>query len=258
MIDYTKIFDMSGKVVLIIGGAGGLGKDMAWALAQHGADIAIAQRNPERRADLKQEIEKLGRRCQFYKADILIENDVKHLINRIDVDFGRLDVLINSVGMNILQKAEEYAQENWDKVIDLNLKGTYLTCREASKLMIRQMKGKIINISSVRGQLGMPEGYIAYCSSKGGVDMMTKCLASEWAKYNISVNAIAPTFIKTDINAAQLADEKFYKTLVARIPMGRIGVQWDIIGPTLLLASSAADFITGQIITVDGGLMATQ
>lgn len=256
--NYKRIFDMTGNTVLVVGGAGGLGKDMAWALAQYGADIAVAQRNPERGAPLKQEVEKLGRRCELYKADILVEDDVRSLINQVDIDFGHLDVLINSAGTNIRQKAENYATEAWNQVVNLNLKGTYFTCREAARLMIRQMGGKIINISSVRGELGMPEGYIAYCASKGGVNTMTKCMASEWAKYNISVNAIAPTFIKTEINAAQLADAKFLKSLTSRIPMGRIGVQKDIIGVTLLLASGAADFITGQIITVDGGLTATQ
>ena len=259
MNDYRHIFDMTGQLALIVGGAGGLGRDMALALAQYGADIAVAQRHPERGHDLKEIVTKtLGRRCELYPVDVLEEKSVKLLVDKIDADFGRLDILINSAGLNILQKAEEYASENWDTVLDLNLKGTYLACREAGRIMIRQNKGKIINLSSVRGNLGMPEGYIAYCASKGGVNMLTKCLASEWAKYNISVNAIAPTFIRTDINARQLENEVFYNTLVARIPMKRIGVQQDIIGPTLMFASSAADFITGQILLVDGGITSTQ
>ena len=258
MDDYRNLFDLTGRVALVVGGAGGLGKDMAWALAQHGADIAVAQRNPDRGADLKQAVEQLGRKCKLYKADICVATDVKLLIDKIEADFGRLDILINSAGINILQKAEEYAEENWDKVVDLNLKGTYFTCREAARLMIRQRKGKIINLSSVSGHLGKPEGYAAYCSSKGGVNMLTKCLAAEWAKYNISVNAISPTFIRTDISAAQLKDAEFHNKLVARIPMGRIGIQRDIIGPALLFASGAADFITGQIILVDGGITSTQ
>lgn len=259
MNDYKSIFDMTGQVALIIGGAGGLGRDMALALSQYGADIAIAQRKPEKGNDLKEIVTKTtGRRCELYKVDVLEENSVKLLVDKIDADFGRLDILINSAGLNVLQKAEEYSAENWDTVLDLNLKGTYLACREAARIMIRQKKGKIINLSSVRGNLGMPEGYIAYCASKGGINMLTKCLASEWAKYNISVNAIAPTFIRTDINEKQLADEKFYNTLVARIPMKRIGVQQDIVGPTLLFASGAADFITGQVLLVDGGITSTQ
>jgi len=259
MDDYKPIFDMTGQVALIVGGTGGLGADMALALAQYGADIVLAQRNPERGNDIKEIITKTtGRRCELYKVDVLEEDSVKILVDKIDAEFGRLDILINSAGLNILQKAEEYASENWDTVLDINLRGTYLACREAGRIMIRQKKGKIINLSSVRGNLGMPEGYIAYCASKGGVNMLTKCLASEWAKYNISVNAISPTFIRTNINEKQLEDEKFYNTLVARIPMKRIGVQKDIIGPTLLFASGAADFITGQILLVDGGITATQ
>jgi gluconate 5-dehydrogenase len=256
--DYRSLFDLTGNVALIVGGAGGLGKDMAWALAQHGADVAIAQRHPQQGEDLKQAVEGLGRICRLYKADICVENDVKGLFDQIAADFGRLDILVNAAGQNILQKAEEYSEENWDKVVDLNLKGTYLTCREAARLMIPQRKGKIINLSSVSGHVGKPEGYLAYCASKGGVNMLTKCLAAEWAKYNIAVNAISPTFIRTNINAKQLEDAQFHSKLIARIPMGRIGVQRDIIGPTLLFASGAADFITGQIILVDGGITSTQ
>ena len=160
MNDYKHLFDMTGQVALIVGGAGGLGRDMALALAQYGADIAVAQRNPEKGNDLKETITKtLGRRCELYKVDVLEENSVKLLVDKIDADFGRLDILINSAGLNILQKAEEYATENWDTVLDLNLKGAYLACREASRIMIRQKKGKIINLSSVRGNLGMPEGF---------------------------------------------------------------------------------------------------
>jgi len=259
MNDYQKLFDLDGQVALVIGGAGGLGRDMALALAQYGSDIAIAQRNPDKGTDLQDAItKKYGRRCELYRADIVEEKSVKRLVDRIDEDFGRLDILINSAGLNILQKAEEYSTENWDTVLDINLKGTYIACREAARIMIRQKKGKIINVSSVRGNLGMPEGYIAYCASKGGLNMLTKCLAQEWAKYNISVNAIAPTFIRTDINKDLLQNEKFYNTLIARIPMKRIGVQRDIIGPTLLFASSAADFITGQVLLVDGGITSSQ
>lgn len=256
---YNDIFNLKGQVALIVGGTGGLGKDMAIALAQFGADIAVAHSRPGVGEDLKEQIvEKTAQRCELYLVNILDGDDVKRLIDKIDEDFGRLDILINSAGMNILQKAEEYSEANWDKVVDLNLKGTYMTCKEAARLMIRQKKGKIINLSSVRGQLGMPEGYIAYCASKGGVNMLTKCLASEWAKYNISVNAIAPTFIKTNINENQLEDADFYNRLVSRIPMKRIGLHKDIIGPTLMFASSASDFITGQIIYVDGGITSTQ
>lgn len=252
-------FNLSGKTAVVVGGAGGLGREIVRALAYFGADVAAADLRIDTLESLEQElVANCGIRFGIYSVDVLDEKSVCGLMNAVASDFGRLDVLVNSAGMNILEKAEDYTLENWDRVIGLNLRGCFLTCREAAKFMITRGKGKIINMSSVRGQLGMPEGYSAYCSSKGGINMLTKTLASEWAKYGISVNAIAPTFIRTKINSKQLEDEAFYSKLIARIPMKRIGCHNDLEGPLLLFASDASNFITGQILTVDGGLTATQ
>ncbi|GAF24998.1 dehydrogenases with different specificities [Moorella thermoacetica Y72] len=256
--DYRNLFDLSGQVALVVGGTGGLGRAMTLALAQYGADIVVANRRAGVATDLQQEIEGLGRNFMAASVDILNAGELRAMVDKIDTTFGRIDILINAAGTNIWQKAEEYSEENWDRVLDVNLKGVFLTCREVGRLMIRQRKGKIISISSVRGMLGFPENYTAYCASKGGLNLYTKCLAAEWAKYNINVNAIAPTFIETPLVADMLADQETYNKLVNRIPLHRLGVPGDLVGATLFFASRASDFITGQILYVDGGVTCTQ
>ncbi|CEP69149.1 Polyketide synthase/Fatty acid synthase, KR [Moorella glycerini] len=256
--DYRNLFDLNGQVALVVGGTGGIGRAMTLALAQYGADIVVASRKAGAATDLQQEIESLGRKYLAFAVDILNAGELRAMVDKIDATFGRLDILVNTAGTNIWQKAEEYSEENWDRVLDVNLKGVFLTCREVGRLMIRQRKGKIISISSVRGKLGFPENYTAYCASKGGLNLYTKCLAAEWAKYNINVNAIAPTFIETPLVADMLADQETYNKLVNRIPLHRLGVPADLVGATLFFASRASDFITGQILYVDGGVTCTQ
>jgi len=192
------------------------------------------------------------------KVNMLDENQLRALVDEIDRLYGRLDILVNAGGTMVWQKAEDFTEENWDKVIDINLKGVFLTCREAGRLMIRQRRGKIMSISSVRGKLGFPENYTAYCASKGGLNLYTKCLAAEWAKYNINVNAIAPTFIRTPLTEGMLSDPKTYDQLQNRIPLHRLGTPADIVGAALFLSSRASDFITGHILYVDGGVTCTQ
>lgn len=256
--NYRDLFDLSGRVALVVGGTGGIGRDIALALAQYGADVIIASRRPEAGEEVVKAMAATGRRCTSLKADILNAGDLRNLMDTIDNMYGQLDILVNAAGTNVWQKAEEYSEENWDKVVDTNLKGVFLTCREAGRLMIRQRRGKIINISSVRGKLGFPENYTAYCASKGGLNLYTKCLAAEWAKYNINVNAIAPTFIETPLVSNMLADPETYNRLVNRIPLRRIGMPGDLVGAAIFFASRASDFITGQILYVDGGVTCTQ
>ena len=255
---YEKIFDLSSKVALVIGGTGGLGKDMALALAEYGADVVVASRHPENGKDVVEQIQRLGRRAQALAVDILNEDDVRELTAKVVAEFRRIDILLNGAGTNVWQKAEEYSVENWDKVVDINLKGTFIVSREVGKYMIQQGGGKIINISSVRSLLGYPENYTAYCESKGGLNMYTKALAAEWAKYNIKVNSIAPTFVETPLVADMLADEKTKTTLINRIPLGRLGKPEDLVGAVVYFSAPASDFITGQILFADGGVTSTQ
>ena len=172
---------------------------------------------------------------------------------------GRIDILINSAGMNRPKMLEDMDDGTWKEILDLNLNASFFMSREAIRIMRKNHYGKIINISSMKGFLGVSDaGYTAYCASKGAINMLTKQLACEAAADGITVNAIAPTFIKTDINAKQLDDPVFYKALTDRIPVGRIGEFKDLMGLLLLLSSDASQFITGQVILLDGGISARQ
>ncbi|MFT4007757.1 MAG: SDR family oxidoreductase, partial [Lacrimispora sp.] len=172
---------------------------------------------------------------------------------------GPVDILVNSAGMNHLQPAEVYEEEKFDQVMSLNVKGVHTVTQAVGKrFMIPRQYGRIVNLSSVKGLIGTKQDYIAYCTSKGAVNMYTKQLACEWGKYGITCNAIAPTFVRTPINSFQLDDPVFYKTLTDRIPLGRIGREEDVAAAALFLCSDAAAFVSGQILGVDGGLTAMQ
>lgn len=258
MEDYTQLFNIGGKTALVIGGSGGLGKTISSALMQHGANVVVGGLHPEKANDLKEYAQSFNKRFLAIKVDILDSENIDSMIEEILKKFGRIDILVNSAGINVLKKAEDYDEETWDKVMDINVKGTHLVTKAVGKIMIKQNYGKIVNISSVRSILGMPKDYIAYCTSKGAINMYTKQIACEWAKYNITSNAIAPTFVRTAINEKQLDDKNFYNTLVSRIPLGRIGQSKDIAAAALYLCSDASSFVTGQILGVDGGLTVIQ
>jgi NAD(P)-dependent dehydrogenase (short-subunit alcohol dehydrogenase family) len=258
MDNYQNMFSLAGKKALIAGGAGGLGLNISAALMQNGADIAIVDMDPSRAAELEQETLSSGRQFIGCKTNILSSSSIDNTVSEVISKFGRIDILINAAGMNILKKAEDYDEESWDKVMDLNVKGTHLVTKAVGRHMIAQRYGRIISISSVRSILGMPQDYIAYCASKGAINMYTKQLACEWAKYGITCNAVAPTFTRTPINSFQLDDPEFYNKLVNRIPLGRICTPKDICAAMVYLASDAAAFVTGQILGVDGGITIIQ
>ncbi len=181
------------------------------------------------------------------------------MMDAVREGFGGLDILVNSAGINRLILAEDYDDETFAQVMDLNLNGLHTVTREAGKrFFIPQGYGRILNLSSVKSLIGTTENYIAYCASKGAVNMYTRQLACEWGKYHITVNAIAPTFVRTPINSFQLDDPVFYKKLTDRIPLGRIGQEQDIACAALYLCSDAAAFVNGQVLAVDGGLTAMQ
>jgi len=252
------MFSLKNKNALIIGGAGGLGKPIATAFAQNGANIIIADLRIDQANEIKDSVESNGKKFLAIKIDITNEQNTEDMAVIAQKTFGRIDILVNAAGINILKKAEEYDAKTWDRVININLKGIHLTTKAIGKIMIQQRYGRILNISSVRSILGMSQDYIAYCASKGGVNMYTKQIACEWAKYEITCNAIAPTFTRTPINAFQLDDPEFYNKLIKRIPLGRICTVKDIVAAALYLCSDAASFVTGQILGIDGGITIIQ
>jgi len=254
-----SIFDVSGKKAVVTGGTKGLGRAMATCLLENGCDVMVVSRGGSGVEELLALAEQKGVKCHVYACDITDTAAVRQMVAAAEEAMGRIDILINSAGMNVLKMMEDMDDDSWDKVLDLNLRASFVVMREVVKVMRKHHYGKIINISSMKSVMGTSTaGYTAYCASKGAINMLTKQVACETAADGITVNAIAPTFIKTDINAHQLEDPVFYKSLTDRIPVGRIGTFRDLAGLTLLLSSDASQFITGQTIMLDGGITARQ
>lgn len=258
-MDYEALFSVKGKHVLVTGGTGGLGRAIAECYLQGGAHVAVCSRKAEADPELEELAAKMGTRFLCIACDVTKPESVGRMMDQIGEAFGALEVLVNSAGMNKLLLAENYDDETFSTVMNLNLNGLHTVTREAGKrFMIPQNYGRIINLSSVKSIIGTTENYIAYCASKGAVNMYTKQLACEWGKYHITCNAIAPTFVRTQINAFQLDDPVFYQKLVDRIPLRRIGQLQDVAAAARYLGSDAAAFVNGQVLCVDGGLTAMQ
>jgi gluconate 5-dehydrogenase len=250
----NKLFDLSGKVALVVGGHGGIGKAIALGLADAGADVAVASRNLEALKGVVKEIEAKKRRSLAVAVDVTDEKQVSEMTDKVVKAFGRIDILVNSAGLAIRKPADTFPIDDWQKVMDINTRGTFLCCQAVGRIMIKQKSGRIINVSSVRGRYGLPTGYAAYCPSKGAVDTLTRTLACEWAKSNVLVNAVAPTIVETDLTKDALADPAYAKQMRDRIPMGKWALPEDIVGPTIFFASDASSFVTGQILYIDGGV----
>ncbi len=250
----THLFDLTGKVAIVVGGAGGIGRALALGLAECGSDVIVASRQLGHLEPAAEEIRALGRQALAVTVDATQEQSVADMVKRSLEVFPRLDILVNAAGLAIRKPAESFPIDEWQQVMDINARGTFLCCQAVGRVMIKQRSGKIINVSSVRGRYGLPADYAAYCTSKGAVDTLTRTLACEWAKYNVLVNAVAPTVVETDLTRPALADPEYAKRMKSRIPLGRWAIPEDIVGPTVFLASKASDFVTGQIIYIDGGV----
>jgi NAD(P)-dependent dehydrogenase (short-subunit alcohol dehydrogenase family) len=245
-------FDLSGKVAIVTGGGRGIGYHIALALAKYGADVVVCSRTLAELEKVGAAIEETGRRAFIQQMDMGNLSQVRGLVEESVNKFGRIDILVNNAGINIPQRAVDVTEESWDKIIDTNLKGVFFCAQAVGRVMIAQKKGKIINISSQAGVVGLPQR-AAYCSSKGGVNLLTKALAIEWAPYNINVNAIAPTFIETPLSKPMFANEGFRKYVLGNIPWGRVGQPEDVVGAVIYLASEASNLVTGHVLLVDGG-----
>lgn len=255
---YEELFRLDGKVAVLPGGAGGIGQALARGLAEFGANVVIAGRSQERSQAVADSLMSTGRQVMAAQVDVVDQQSVNNLVEQVMDRFGRIDVLVNLAGGNREAPAQDFPLDQWKFVMDLNVTGTFLTCQAVGRVMIAQQSGSIINISSVRGQLAIRRGYGAYTPAKAAVNNLTRQLATEWAPYNVRVNAIAPTFIDTPQVANMLSDPKFLKTLTDRIPLGRVGVPGDVVGAAVFFASPASAFVTGHILLVDGGVTATQ
>ncbi len=247
-----KLFDLKGKVAMITGSSKGLGEAAAVALAKAGADVAICGRN---HTDIDRVVDRLNS-MECNAAGFIVEvtrgETVRKGVSDIMNHFKRIDILVNNAGTNYRVPIIEYPEEEWDRVINTNLKGYYLVTQAVAPQMIERGYGKVINMSSILGRIALPN-QLAYASAKGGVDQMTMVMALEWAKLGIRVNAIAPTYFETDMVKQIQEDKERFDFINQRTPMGRWGKLEEIEGIVIFLASPASDFITGQSIAIDGG-----
>jgi NAD(P)-dependent dehydrogenase (short-subunit alcohol dehydrogenase family) len=256
------IFSLEGRVALIPGGGGGIGSALAEALAGAGANVAVAGRSRESCEVTVERVRAAGSEGLAITADATSEADADRMIAETLEQFGRIDILVNAVGGGAgkaLHPAEAYPRSDWDWIMELNVRSTILPTQAAARAMIEAGNGgRILNISSVRANLGINAGYSAYVAAKGAISSLTRQWATEWAKYGIHVNAIMPTFVDTPQIASLLADPAFRAGIVSRIPLGRVGETRDLVGPAIFFCSDAASFVTGQVLGIDGGLTATQ
>lgn len=255
-----QLFRLDGKVALVTGGYGGIGEAVSKGLAESGAKVAITGHNGAKADACASALRADGHDTFSMPFEVTNIPETRRMVDHVASHFGRLDILVNCVGLNREEKALEATEEKFDHVFDVNLKGMMFLAQAAARYMIEQgTGGKQVHIGSVRSMLALRgRGFAAYCAAKGGMPILCKQLATEWAPHKINVNLVAPTFIRTLQVADLLGDEEFHKALLARIPLGRIGEPEDVRNAILFFVSPASDFITGQTLYLDGGVTATQ
>jgi len=246
-------FDLNGKIALVTGSARGLGRAISLAMAHAGADVALGLRDSNAHGDLPREIAALGRQALPLQMDMAYLDQVREAIEEARRHFGRIDILVNNAGIGPENPAENVREEDFDATLAVNLKGTFFASQSAGRIMIGQKYGRIINMSSQAGFVALP-GESVYCMTKAAISHLTKCLAVEWGRYNITVNAVAPTFIQTPGTESYLANPDARAEVLERIAaLHRIGEPMDVAGAVVFLASPAASMITGETILIDGG-----
>jgi NAD(P)-dependent dehydrogenase (short-subunit alcohol dehydrogenase family) len=252
LMEYPQ-FGLCGRVALVTGAARGLGRAISLALAHAGADVALGLRDVKADSGLAAELRKMGRKALPLQMDMRTMEQISRAVDETAKEFGRIDILVNNAGIAPENLAENVREEDFDATLAVNLKGTFFACQAVGRLMIRQKGGRIINMSSQAGFAALPTESI-YCMTKAGIAHLTKCLAVEWGKYGITVNAVAPTFIRTPGTESALSDVAFHADTLERIAaLHRIGEPMEVAGAVVFLASPAASLITGETILIDGG-----
>lgn len=248
------LFDLTGKKALVTGASSGLGVQFALALARQGADVAVVARRVEKLEEVKKQVEALGVKCIALKCDVSKSAEITSAVAEVKKKFGRIDILVNNAGIALFGPAEGQDDELWETMMSVNLNAVYYFAREAGKVMLEQNYGKIINIGSIHSTVamkGLP--LTAYCTTKGGVEMLTKALANEWAKKGITVNAIGPAYFPSEMTGGILADDGMRQLIESSCPMGRPGRDGELDGALVYFASDASSYTTGQLLSVDGG-----
>jgi len=252
-----NIFKLDGKIAIVTGGAGGIGEALALGLGIHGATVVVSSRNQEAiDAVAKKITDESGNEAIAITSDVTDESSMANLVDKVVEKYGRIDILVNAMGMNIKHDAFEYPVEDWEKLFKVNVEGTMIACKAVGKVMRDQEGGAIVNLSSVRGIRGFTGGNSGYCATKGAVELITKALALEWAPHGIRVNALGPALVITPGTKHIAEDPQLAAKYAAAVPMGRIGMPEDMVGAVVFLCSDAASFVSGQTIYVDGGLTA--
>lgn len=251
------MFRLDGKIAIVTGGAGGIGEALAFGLGYQGATVVVSSRNAATIEKVAQKITaETGAETMAIACDVTDEASMATLVETVKNKYGRIDILVNAMGMNIKHPAFDYPMEDWDKLFNVNVKGTMIACKAVSKIMREQKKGAIVNLSSVRGIRGYTGGNTGYCATKGAVELITKALALEWAPAGIRVNALGPALVITPGTKHIAENPELAAKYAAAVPMGRIGLPEDMVGAVVYLCSDAASFVSGQTIYVDGGLTA--
>ena len=252
MADWIKRFSLTGKAALVTGATKGIGLDICKVLADAGADIAAVARDEKGLADVKTAVEGLGRKCVAIAADLATAQGPVEAAEIALKSFGTIDILVNNAGIALIDPLLEAKVEDWDRTMAVNLRAPFLIARELAPKMIAQRAGKIVNISSQAGVVAI-DGHAAYSASKGGLNMLTKVMTSEWAKHNIQTNAICPTIILTPMGEQVWGDPAKGKPMLDKTPLGRFGKPQEVADCVLYLASPASDLVCGETILIDGG-----
>ena len=248
-------FDLSGKVAVITGSGSGIGKAIAFGMAQAGADLVLMDINKKSLLEVSRDIQSMGVETLSYTVDIRNLSEVKKCVEDTASHLGKIDILVNNAGVIISEPMEDVTEEAWDTMMDVNLKGAFFCAQAVGRIMIKQKQGKIINTLS-NCSFVCEAGIGAYSATKGGLLMITRCLATEWGKYGINVNGIGPAFINTPMNEPLLKNKHFVETSTKRIALHRMGQPDELVGAVIFLASDAASFVNGAVVMVDGGYTA--
>jgi NAD(P)-dependent dehydrogenase (short-subunit alcohol dehydrogenase family) len=248
----TPDFSLTGRIAMVTGASRGIGRDLARAMAAAGATVAVAARRIDDATRVAEEIRTEGGTAMPVEMDLRSVGSIEDAVSEVEADYGRLDILVNNAGLGTNHDALDVTEAEWDDLMEVNLRGLFFACQAAGRRMVPAGYGRIVNISSQAGQVGIAR-HAAYSASKGGVDQLTRVLALEWGPHGVTVNAVAPTFIRTPGTAERLDDPQFLAEVLARIPAGRVGSTTDVAGAVIYLASGAAGLVNGSVLTVDGG-----